>query len=311
MIPHLLSMADLDAGRLRDLLDVALYLKRRRAEGVAETACAGRTLAMIFEKPSLRTRLSFEVAMTELGGRAMHLRGDEVGLGQREAISDAAAVFGRMVQGIMARVFKHQTVADLARHAGVPVINGLSDTDHPCQALADLLTIREHLGRIDALTVVFVGDGNNVCRSLAQACRLGGSRLVLACPAAYAFPAGEAAALGVTLTSDPAAAARSADVLYTDVWTSMGQEAERAQRLRDFAGFRIDEALLARAPAHCRIMHCLPAHRDEEISAGAIAHERSIIFDQAENRLHAQKALLRLMLGRGAEACLAAARAAG
>ncbi len=307
---HFLSLADLDHDGFTALLDLAVWLKARRRAGIEEDACRGRALALVFEKPSLRTRLSFEQAMVQLGGTVTYIRGEEVGIGTREAVQDVARVLGRYYDGVMARVFRHDTVTGLARWAGKPVINGLSDTEHPCQALADLLTVREHLGRIDGLKVVFVGDGNNVARSLAHACRLAGSRMVLACPKAYAFAAAEAAALGVEVVHDPVAAAKGAHVLYSDVWTSMGQEAEKAQRLRDFAGYQINEALLAHADGQCRIMHCLPAHRDEEITDGAMEHPRSIVFDQAENRLHAQKAVLRMLLGREPAAAMAAARSA-
>jgi ornithine carbamoyltransferase len=314
MFNHFISLDSLSPQEFRDLLAVATYLKRRRAQGVTEHALGGKTLALLFEKPSLRTRLSFEVAMAELGGRSLYVRGEEVGMGVREPVKDVARVIGRYVQGIMARVFAHQTVVDLARFGSVPVINGLSDEGHPCQVLADFLTIQEHLGTIENLRVVFIGDANNVCRSLARACVLAGSQLVLACPKQYAFGAQDIAAFGpawgkqVIQVHDPVAAVAGAHVLYTDVWTSMGQEAEKAARLAAFQGYRIDEALIAKAGSEVRIMHCLPAHRDEEISDAAVEHPRSIIFDQAENRMHAQKAVLRLLLANDAAAVIAAAR---
>jgi ornithine carbamoyltransferase len=314
MLTHFTSLDAIDATEFSDLLAVALYLKRRRAWGVAEHALTGQTLAMVFEKPSLRTRLSFEVAMTELGGRSLYIRGEEVGMGVREPVKDVARVLSRYVQGIMARVFSHQSITDLATYGSVPVINGLSDECHPCQALADMLTIREHFGRLAGLTVVFVGDANNVCRSLARACVLAGARFVVACPAAYAFSAMDIATFGsawggqVTQVHDPRAAVAGAHVLYTDVWTSMGQEAEKAERVRAFQGYQINEALLALAQPDARIMHCLPAHRDEEITDAAVEHPRSIVFDQAENRLHAQKAVLRLLMAKDAATVIAAAR---
>jgi ornithine carbamoyltransferase len=313
-IRHFVSLDELSAREFEDLLAVAAYLKRRRARGVPEHALGGRTLAMLFEKPSLRTRLSFEIAMTELGGSAIYVRGEEVGIGSREPARDVARVLGRYVHGIMARVFKHQTILDFAREAGVPVINGLCDQHHPCQALADFQTIREQFGAEPGLKVVFVGDANNVCRSLARACVLGGARFVVACPKGYGFSEADRARWGagwgsqVDEVNDPALAASGAHVLYTDVWTSMGQEAERERRLRDFQGYQVNEALLARARPDCRVMHCLPAHRGEEITDGAVEHPRSVIFDQAENRLHAQKAVLRLLLGQDAAAVVAAAR---
>jgi ornithine carbamoyltransferase len=313
-VRHFISLDELSEREFDDLLMVASYLKRRRQRGVPEHALRGKSLAMLFEKPSLRTRLSFELAMTELGGHAIYVRGEEVGIGTREPLRDIARVLGRYVGGIMARVFKHQTVVDLARLSGVPVINGLCDRHHPCQALADLLTIREHFGATAGLRLAFIGDANNVSRSLARACALAGMRFTLACPEAYGFDAGFRALLGpawgtqVVETRDPIEAASGANVLYTDVWTSMGQEAEREQRLKAFAGFQVNAALIARAHPEARIMHDLPAHRGEEITDEAIEHPRSIIFDQAENRLHAQKAVLRLLLANDAAAVVAAAR---
>jgi ornithine carbamoyltransferase len=315
MLKHFISIADISVVEFADLLKVAAYLKRRRAQGITEHALTGKTLALLFEKPSLRTRLSFEVAMAELGGRSLYVRGEEVGMGVREPVRDVARVLSRYVQGIMARVFLHQTVSDLARYGSVPVINGLSDEGHPCQALADLLTIQEHLGTVAGLRVVFVGDANNVCRSLARACMLAGSQLVLACPKQYAFSPGDITAFGpawgkqVIQLHDPIEAVAGAHVLYSDVWTSMGQEAEREERLRAFQGYQINDALIAHARPDARIMHCLPAHRDEEITDAAFEHPRAIVFDQAENRVHAQKAVLRLLMANDAEAVIAAARA--
>ncbi len=307
------SPADVQA-----ILDTAVYLKRRRSQGINEQALAGKTLAMIFEKPSLRTRVSFEAGMGELGGRAMYLSRDEVGLGSREAVQDIARVLSRYVQGIMIRTFAHNNVLDLARHATIPVINGLSDLSHPCQAMADLLTILEHRGRLADQTVVFIGDGNNVARSLAQACVLVKARFVLACPAAYAFDAATIADFGpawgsaVSQVHDPIAAVTGADILYSDVWTSMGQEAEREERLAAFAGYQINADLMAAAGDRAQIMHCLPAKRGEEITDEAVESPASIVFDQAENRMHAQKAILRLLLADDRDAVLtAAAGAAG
>ena len=317
MFRHFTSLDDLNAQEFTDLLAVAVYLKRRRAMGVREHALAGRTLAMIFEKPSLRTRLSFEVGMTELGGVATYIRGEDVGMNTREPVKDVARVVSRYVQGIMIRTFAHATVTELAAHATVPVINGLSDSCHPCQALADLLTIHEHLGATKGLKIVFVGDGNNVARSLARACVFAGARFVLAAPAAYAFTPADIASFGaawgdaITHVTEVATAAKGADVLYTDVWTSMGQEAERARRLLDFKGYQIDERLIAAASPRVKVMHCLPAHRGEEITDGAVESAASIILDQAENRLHAQKAILRLLMADDAAKVIEAARAGG
>ena len=298
-----------------DMLALASYLKQRRRHGVVETALAGKTLAMLFEKPSLRTRVSFEVGMSELGGRAMYLSRDEVGLGQREAVEDVARVLSRYVQGIMVRTFAQDNVEALAEHASVPVINGLSDASHPCQGLADMLTIKEQFGTTSGLRIVFIGDGNNVARSLARACILGGSQLVLACPEHYAFPHhvqdafGDAWGTSVIQVHDPATAVAGAHVLYSDVWTSMGQEAEREERLNAFEGYQINAKLLAQAHKDVRVMHCLPAHRGEEITAEALEGPASVVFDQAENRLHAQKAVMRLLMADDRDDVLAAARA--
>jgi ornithine carbamoyltransferase len=248
--------------------------------------------------------------MGQLGGKALHISGDEVGLGKRESVEDVARVLSRYVNGIMIRTFAHQTVVDLAKYATVSVINGLSDAEHPCQAIADLLTIKEHFGRMDGLRVVFVGDANNVSRSLAQACALVGSQFVLACPADYAFGAQDIAAFGeawgsrVTQEHDPEAAVQGANVLYSDVWTSMGQEAERDTRLAAFAGYQMSDELLAKSAKDCKVMHCLPAHRGEEITAEVMEGSASIVFDQAENRMHAQKAIMRLLMGNDRESLL-------
>ena len=311
MFKHFLSLDTLSPREFAELLAVALYLKRRRAQGITEHALAGKTLAMVFEKPSLRTRLSFEQAMNELGGKSIYIRGEEIGLGKREPIQDVARVLSRYVQGIMARVYKHESVAGLAQYGSVPVVNGLCDRYHPCQALGDFLTIREHLGTTSGLKIVFVGDGNNVARSLANATVLGGSEFVLACPAGYGWSEADRARYRgqpVSEVADVHKAVAGAHVLYTDVWTSMGQEAEQAKRIQDFQGYQINAALIDQARPDACIMHCLPAHRDEEITNDAVEHPRSIIFDQAENRLHAQKAVLRLLMANDAEHVIAAAR---
>ncbi|MFW5829593.1 MAG: ornithine carbamoyltransferase [Planctomycetota bacterium] len=311
-----LSLRSLDSQDFVDLLTVAVWLKQRRLLGELETALAGKTLAMVFEKASLRTRVSFEVGMSELGGRAMYIAKDEVGLGSREPVQDVARVLSRYVQGIMIRTFAHNNVEQLAEHAGVPVINGLSDESHPCQALADYLTMLEHFDSLQGLTVVFIGDGNNVARSLARGALLCGADFVLACPEAYAFTKTDqqefAAHWGkqIRQVHDPITAVTGADVLYSDVWTSMGQEAEKAERLRAFQGYQINDQLLAKASDRVRIMHCLPAHRGEEITDAAFESERSIIFDQAENRMHAQKAVMRLLLAEDRDEVIKAARAA-
>jgi len=311
MLKHFLSLDTLTPREFTELLAVALYLKRRRAQGITEHALAGKTLAMVFEKPSLRTRLSFEQAMSELGGKSIYIRGEEIGLGKREPIQDVARVLSRYVQGIMARVYKHESIAGLAQYGSVPVVNGLCDRYHPCQALGDFLTIREHLGTTSGLKIVFVGDGNNVARSLANATVLGGSEFVLACPAGYGWSDADRVRYKgqpVSEVADVQQAVAGAHVLYTDVWTSMGQEAEQAKRIHDFQGYQINTTLINQARPDARIMHCLPAHRDEEITNDAVEHPRSIIFDQAENRLHAQKAVLRLLMANDAEQVITAAR---
>ncbi|MDA3962160.1 MAG: ornithine carbamoyltransferase [Planctomycetota bacterium] len=310
-----ISLFDLEPEDLKDLLSLAVYLKKRRAQGVRESALAGKHLAMLFEKPSLRTRVSFEVGMSELGGHALYISKDEVGLGQREAVEDVARVLSRYVQGIMIRTFAHSNVRKLAESGSVPVINGLCDEAHPCQALADMLTVLEHFGRVDGLRIVFIGDGNNVARSLARACVLLGSSFVLACPEAYAFTERDQAAFGehwgnsVVQVHDPDRAVAGAHVLYTDVWTSMGQEAERDKRLAAFSGYQINASLLAKADPSVKVLHCLPAHRGEEITAEVIEAPASVVFDQAENRLHAQKAVMRLLMADDRDEVLAAARA--
>ncbi|MDA0301314.1 MAG: ornithine carbamoyltransferase, partial [Chloroflexi bacterium] len=266
---------------------------------------AGQTLAMVFEKPSLRTRTSFDMAMHRLGGRALYLSPREVQMGEREPVKDVARVLARMVQGIAARTYAHDTVLELARYADVPVVNALSDDEHPCQALADLLTLRERFGALRGLRLAYVGDGNNVARSLAYASVLSGVDLVIAAPEGYELPdetiavARALAGTGsVTQVRDPYEAVRGATAVYADVWASMGQEAEAAQRAEDFAGYQIDMALLSAAPPDAIVMHDLPAHRGEEISDEAIESPNSVVFEQAENRMHAQQAVLASILGR-------------
>lgn len=263
-----------------------------------EPVLAGRTLAMLLQKPSLRTRVSFQVATEQLGGSLLTLLPEEVGLGKRESAADVARVLGRMVDGVIARVFDHQLLKELAGHAGVPVINALSDHSHPCQALADLLTIWDEWDAAPAgRHVVFVGDGNNVALSLAEICAAFGVRLTLACPDGFA---GEVAGLAeqselVSVCSDPQAAVADADVVYTDTWVSMGQEAGARERRQALEAYQVNEALMSLAPAHAIVMHCLPAHRGEEITDAVMDGRQSRVFDQAENRLHAQRGLLSVM----------------
>jgi ornithine carbamoyltransferase len=290
---------------LLSVLDLADRLKVRQREGVEHRHLEGRTLGMIFQKPSTRTRVSFEVGMFQLGGTALYLAAGDLQLGRGETIKDTARVLSRYLDGIMIRTFAQADVDELAEHADIPVINGLTDEFHPCQALADVMTIRERLGTLDGIRVVYVGDGNNTCHSLMVACAKLGASFVAATPPGYE-PAADVVeeAVGAASTSggrveheaDPAAAAAGADVLYTDVWTSMGQEAEETRRARDFERYRLDEGLVGRASSRVIVMHCLPAHPGEEIEADVLYGPRSAVWDQAENRLHAQKALLALVV---------------
>ena len=303
---HFVDLFDLSAAELRELLDRAVALKGEEQKGHRSPLLDGRTLGLLFEKPSLRTRVSFEAAIAHLGGNAIFLQGRDVGLGVRETVADFARVISQYVDALVVRTFAHATVEELARSATVPVINALSDAAHPCQAMADLLTIREALGRLDETKLVFVGDGNNVARSLAVASALAGVRFVLACPPGYAFPddfrARFAAAFPGTplrVEHDPARAVVGADVIYTDVWASMGQEAEAEVRRAAFEPFRVDDALLGRARPDVIFLHCLPAHRGEEVTASVLDGPRSLVIPQAANRLHFQKALLVWLLADG------------
>jgi ornithine carbamoyltransferase len=303
---HLITLNDLTQPDVLDLFALAADLKAKRRQGIAHPLLAGKTLALVFEKPSLRTRVTFETGMTQLGGHAIYLTPNDIQLGQRETVQDAARNLERWVDGIVARTFSHQMVERLAGFAQVPVINGLTDGHHPVQILCDLFTLWEKRGTLAGLRVVFVGDGNNVCHSWLQGAAKMGIHFVLACPPGYEPDPGilsqalaEAKTTGATLTiaHDPKAAARAADVLYTDVWTSMGQEEERARRLREFQGFQINQALLDRAAPDVLVMHCLPAHRGEEITDDVLDGPHSVVFDEAENRLHGQKAILVRLLG--------------
>lgn len=301
MPSHLLSLADLSYADIISLLDTASDLKEKRARGKTSSTLKNRTLAMLFEKSSTRTRISFEAAMTELGGHAIFLNYRDIQLGRGESIADTARVMSRYVHAIMARVYKHETLIELSENATVPVINGLSDLEHPCQLLADLLTIREYKGKFKGLNFSWIGDGNNVCNSAILACALTGMRMTVACPAGYEPESGvveKAERLGgaINIVRDPFKAARKADVLYTDVWVSMGDEDEYDQRLHDFKPYQINSKLLEQAKHDVMVLHCLPAHRGEEITADVVDGPNSAVFDQAENRLHTQKALLLRLL---------------
>ena len=296
---HFVAVSDVSAQELQYLITTAEAMKAAWSSGRRDLTMSGRCMALLFEKPSLRTRVSFEAAMEQLGGSCIFINAVEVGLGVRESISDFARVISQYVDVLVARVHRHEQVKELCRHATVPIINGLSDLAHPCQALADLLTVRELFGQIEGRTLVFVGDGNNVARSLAMGCRAAGARFVLAAPPGYEFPQEFLDRLhrtpgsgSVRLLPDPAAAVVDADVIYTDVWTSMGQEAETDRRRRAFVDYQVNLKLLGLAPEHVRVMHCLPAHRGEEITEEVIDGPKSVVVLQAANRLHAQKALL-------------------
>ena len=290
---------------LKTVLELADTLKREQKEGKEHHLLPGRSLGMLFQKPSTRTRVSFEVGMTQLGGHALYLRSDDLQLGRGETIRDTATVLSRYLDAIMIRTFDQADVDELARHAEVPVINGLTDQSHPCQILADLQTIRERLGRLSGVRLAYLGDGNNVCNSLMTAAEKFGMRFVAAVPEGYepnenVFKTARRAAVQgggtVEVTHDPTAAATAADVLYTDTWTSMGQEAEREKRLADLAGYGIDADKVALAKPDAIVMHCLPAHYGEEITEDVLYGPQSAVWDQAENRLHAQKALLALIV---------------
>jgi ornithine carbamoyltransferase len=303
----LVSIADLSADDIAQVLDLAAELKAQRDRPTSPLR--GRVLALVFQKPSLRTRVAFEVGIHQLGGHALYLSNQEVRLGEREGIPDAARVLSRMVDGIVARTYFHEHVVELAGAASVPVINGLSDAEHPCQVLADLLTMREQRGRLAGLKLAWVGDGNNVVNSLLLAAPRIGLNLCVATPpchepdgARLAAAADEAAAAGIELevTGDPRVAVRGADFVYTDVWYSMGQEDEREARLPLFRPYQVNAALLAEADPGAGVLHCLPAHRGEEIADDVLDGPASLVLDQAENRLHVQKALLlRLMKEEG------------
>jgi len=304
MTRHLLSAADLSREDILGLFRGAAELKASLKSGRVTEPLAGRTLALIFEKPSLRTRVTFEVGILQLGGRAVFLAGQDVGLGTRESVPDVARNLSRWVDGIVARVYGHETVATLARYGTIPVINGLSDHEHPCQALADYFTLWERGLDLGAIRLAWIGDGNNVCHSVLLVGAALGTDMVVATPPGYEPDPKVLAAvrrLGgrLTMTSEPDEAARGADVLYTDVWTSMGQEADREQRTEAFRRYQLNDTLVGFAKSAAVVMHCLPAHRGEEITDALVDGPRSIVLDQAENRLHAQKAVLRELFGDG------------
>ena len=306
MKKDLLAVSDLAPKDIEKILARAALLKKMRQQGKARQTLKGKSLGMIFEKSSTRTRVSFEAGMYQLGGQALFLSANDLQIGRGEPIADTARTLSRYLDGIMIRTFAQETIEELARFASIPVINGLTDLHHPCQALADLLTVREKRKKLKGLTFAYIGDGNNVANSLLQACVLVGAHFSIASPAGYELDnailkdakktASQTGAV-VKTTSDPGLAVKNADVVYTDVWASMGQEAEHAKRLKAFRGYQVDARLMTNAAKNALVMHCLPAHRGEEIAADVIDGPQSVVFDQAENRLHVQKAVLEMLMG--------------
>jgi ornithine carbamoyltransferase len=288
---------------LNELLDLSASLKKLYKSGKRDLCLAGKVLAMLFEKPSLRTRISFHVAMTDLGGSAIYVKPEDIGgIGKREPIKDMSRVLSRYVDGIMARTFEHSVVVELAEFATVPIINALTDWSHPCQAMADMLTIKEHLGQLKGVKVAYIGDGNNVARSLAFAAAKLAMKLVVASPKGYELDketiktVNKISADSVSQVNEPKQAVGGADIIYTDTWVSMGQESEKKKRIKVFKDFQVNKQLLKSAGANVKVMHCLPAYRGLEITDEVVESKNSIIFDQSENRLHFQRALLKKLL---------------
>jgi ornithine carbamoyltransferase len=299
---HLLCVTDLSPAEIERIFAITADLKSKYAQGVRESLLPGRVLGLLFEKQSLRTRVSFEAGMTQLGGGSLFL-GSDVGFGARESMADFARVLSQYVDGVVMRCKLHQTVAEVAEHSTCPVINGLTDFAHPCQALADLYTLRELVGKLNGLTLAYVGDANNVARSLVEGCGRLGMKIVVATPSAYQFSPEDIARfkreipqLDLTTTTDPIAAVKGAVAVYTDVWASMGQEAESAKRRKDFAAYQVNAALMKHAPSEAYFMHCLPAHRGEEVTDEVIDGPNSVVVQQASNRMHVQKGVLAWLL---------------
>ncbi|MDR3287853.1 MAG: ornithine carbamoyltransferase [Peptococcaceae bacterium] len=299
-----LSLQDFTQDELLYLIEVGRTLKEERRAGIPHPHLQGKTLGMIFTKSSTRTRVSFEVGMFQLGGHALFLSNRDIQLGRGETVADTARTLSRMVDGIMIRTYSHEEVLELAAYSSAPVINGLTDLHHPCQVLGDLMTIQEHKGRLAGLKLTYIGDGNNMAHSLLYAAKMG-MQVVIASPSGYkpkaevvASARTDAAAYGgaITIMDDPLAAAAEADVLYTDVWASMGQEEETEKRRRDFAGYQINRETLKIARRDCIVLHCLPAHREEEITAEVMDGPHSLVFEEAENRLHIEKAIMALIM---------------
>jgi ornithine carbamoyltransferase len=295
---HFLNLIDHSAETLQQILTRATQIKSGLARGERIHPLANKIVSLVFEKPSLRTRVSFEAAVTQLGGTSLFQSGSEVGLGNREPLCDFARTMSQYVDAIILRVFKQSTVGEVAKFASVPVVNGLSDISHPCQAMADFQTMIELFGSLQGRTIVFVGDGNNVARSLAVGAALLGVNFILSSPQGYNFPADFLERLKTRVKGqvqeirDPVQAVKNADIIYADVWTSMGQESEKDVRLKQFVPYQINAELLKKAPSHAKVLHCLPAHRGEEITAEVMEAHAGPIFQQAGNRLHAQKAIL-------------------
>ncbi len=297
-----LSISTCSTEELLELLDLSDKLKKLYKKGKWDNCLAGKNLVMLFEKPSLRTRMSFEIAMTQLSGDAIYVKPEDIGgIGKREPVKDMARVLSRYADGIMARTFAHETILELAKYAEIPVINALTDWSHPCQAMADIQTIREHLGKLSGVKIAFIGDGNNVARSLAFGCAKLGMKIVIASPKDYELDEKSIARTnqivpGTTIqTNNPHEAVKGADVIYTDTWVSMGQEDEKQKRIADFQGFVVDPRLVSHSP-NAKIMHCLPAYRGYEITDDVMESANSVVFDEAENRLHFQRALLKKLL---------------
>ena len=304
---HLLCLQDYTPDEILQLLSLAAKLKQEQKLGIPHPLLQGQTLAMIFSKPSARTRVSFEVGFHQLGGHALYISANEIGLGQRESVEDVARVFSRFVDGIMIRTFKQSDVEGLAKAGSIPIINGLTDDFHPCQVLADMLTVYEHKGRITGLKMAFVGDGNNMAHSLMIIASKLGMDISIVCPEGYdpqekvvAWAKANAAQSGskVEIEHDPMKGVAGADIVYTDVWSSMGQEAETEKRRVIFAPYQVNAALMAGAKEDAIFMHCLPAHRGEEVTDEVIESKQSVVFDEAENRLHAQKAVMAKLMNR-------------
>jgi ornithine carbamoyltransferase len=305
-LKHFLSLADLSPEEIQELLSIAVELKEAWRNGGNEPILKGKSLALVFQKPSLRTRVSFEMAMVHLGGYAFYLSPNEIKMGGRESVPDVARVLSGYVDAIMARVFEHEHILQLAQYATVPIINGLSDYNHPAQGLTDLFTILEHKQTLENITLSYVGDGNNVARSLLFGAMKTGMHFKIATPPGYTLSEDDytqaeqmriADNQKIEVYENPSRAVDQTDVIYADVWTSMGQEAETAERLRVFPPYQINQQLISQAKSDCLVMHCLPAHRGEEITDEAADGPNSVIFQQAENRLHAQKAILVKLLG--------------